>query len=154
MWLRTDVRFATLELRQSHQISLFSSLLHHLSVKSVLAIQYHESREATMSTESSIQLFQNQQIRTEWDANREEWYFSIVDVVAVLTEQPDYKGAQNYWKVLKSRLKKEGSELVTECDQLKMTAADGKRYNTTVATTAQLLRLIQSIPSKKVFAII
>lgn len=107
-----------------------------------------------MSTESSIQLFQNQQIRTEWDANREEWYFSIVDVVAVLTEQPDYKGAQNYWKVLKSRLKKEGSELVTECDQLKMTAADGKRYNTTVATTAQLLRLIQSIPSKKVFAII
>jgi len=102
-----------------------------------------------MGTKNRIQLFQDQQIRTVWDADQEEWYFSIVDVVAVLTEQPDYKAAQNYWKVLKSRLKREGSELVTECNQLKMTAADGKQYNTSAATTEQLLRLIQSIPSKK-----
>ncbi|MCL2654303.1 MAG: hypothetical protein FWD65_01165 [Coriobacteriia bacterium] len=102
-----------------------------------------------MSAENSIKLFQNQQIRTLWDEKHEEWYFSIVDVVAVLTDQPNYKAAQNYWKVLKNRLKKEGSELVTECNQLKMTAADGKQYNTSVATTKQLLRLIQSIPSKK-----
>ena len=102
-----------------------------------------------MSAENSIQLFQNQQIRTLWDEEREEWYFSIVDVVAVLTEQPDTRSAAKYWSVLKTRLKKEGSQLTTNCSQLKMQSADGKFYKTDVATTEQLLRLIQSIPSKK-----
>lgn len=97
-----------------------------------------------------IQLFEEQPIRTAWVEDEEEWYFSIVDVVGVLTEQPDIDGARNYWKVLKNRLKEEGSQLVTSCNQLKMKSPkDGKRYNTDVANTEQLLRVIQSIPSKK-----
>ena len=97
-----------------------------------------------------LQMFEDQPIRTAWDEEREEWYFSVVDVVRVLTEQPDYDGARNYWKVLKKRLSDEGSQLVTECNQLKMKSPkDGKRYKTDVANTEQLLRLIQSIPSKK-----
>ena len=96
-----------------------------------------------------VQLFEDQPIRTAWVENEEEWYFSIVDVVRVLTEQPDTDGARNYWKVLKIRLKEEGSQLVTNCNQLKMTAQDGKKRMTDVANTEQLLRLIQSIPSKK-----
>lgn len=97
-----------------------------------------------------IQLFENQPIRTAWAEDEEEWYFSIVDVVGVLTEQTDFDGARNYWKVLKSRLKNEGSQLVTYCNQLKMKSPkDGKKYTTDVANTEQLLRLIQSIPSKK-----
>ena len=97
-----------------------------------------------------VQLFENQPIRTAWVEDEEEWYFSVVDVVGVLTEQPDIDGARNYWKVLKNRLKEEGSQLVTNCNQLKMRSPkDGKRYNTDVASTEQLLRLIQSIPSKK-----
>ena len=99
---------------------------------------------------SKLQMFEDQPIRTAWDEEREEWYFSVVDVVRVLTEQPDYDGARNYWKVLKKRLSDEGSQLVTECNQLKMKSPkDGKRYKTDVANTEQLLRLIQSIPSKK-----
>ena len=90
--------------------------------------------------DEAIQLFEDRKIRTAWDENREEWYFSIVDVVGVLTEQPDHNGARNYWKVLKSRLNAEGSQLVTDCNQLKMTAADGKKRLTDVATTEQLLR--------------
>ena len=98
----------------------------------------------------SLQLFEDQPIRTAWDAEHEEWLFSIVDVVRVLTDQPDYDGARNYWKVLKNRLKKEGSQLVSSCNQLKMKSPkDGKRYETDVANTQQLLRLIQSIPSPK-----
>lgn len=97
-----------------------------------------------------IQLFEDQKIRMAWDEQQEEWYFSVVDVVAVLTEQPTYDGARNYWKVLKKRLSDEGSQLVTECNQLKMKSPkDGKRYKTDVANTEQLLRIIQSIPSKK-----
>ena len=97
-----------------------------------------------------VQLFENRPIRTAWVEDEEEWYFSVVDVVGVLTEQPDIDGARNYWKVLKNRLKEEGSQLVTNCNQLKMRSPkDGKRYNTDVASTEQLLRLIQSIPSKK-----
>ena len=100
--------------------------------------------------DEAIQLFENQQIRTAWDEDQEEWYFSVVDVVGVLTEQRDYDGARNYWRVLKKRLKDEGSQLVTDCNQLKMQSPkDGKRYATDVATTEQLLRIIQSIPSKK-----
>ena len=102
-----------------------------------------------MAQNDQIQLFENKRIRTAWDAEKEEWYFSIVDVVAVLTDQPDQRHAAKYWSVLKIRLKKEGSELTTKCSQLKMRSADGKRYNTDVADTEQLLRIIQSIPSPK-----
>lgn len=98
---------------------------------------------------NEIQLFEDQKIRTAWDAEQEEWYFSIVDVIAVLTEQPDTRHAAKYWSVLKTRLKKEGSELPTLCSQLKLRSADGKRYLTDVATTEQLFRLIQSVPSPK-----
>ena len=99
----------------------------------------------------TIQLFENQHIRTAWDEEKEEWYFSIVDVVAVLTDQPDQRGASNYWAKLKQRLKEEGADqLLTNCQQLKMKSPkDGKRYNTDVADTEQLLRIIQSIPSPK-----
>ena len=102
-----------------------------------------------MEPNDNIQLFENRRIRTAWDEEREEWYFSIVDVVAVLTDQPDSRHAAKYWSVLKTRLKKEGSQLTTICSQLKMRSADGKRYNTDVADTEQLLRIIQSIPSPK-----
>ena len=102
-----------------------------------------------MSEENKIQIFEDKKIRTAWNESEEEWYFSIVDVVAVLTDQPDQRHAAKYWSVLKTRLKKEGSELTTNCSQLKMRSADGKRYNTDVADTEQLLRIIQSIPSPK-----
>ncbi len=99
---------------------------------------------------NKLQLFENKMIRTAWDEEKEEWYFSIVDVVAVLTEQKTQRGASTYWAVLKKRLKDEGAEqLLTNCKQLKMTAADGKKRLTDVATTEQLLRIIQSIPSPK-----
>lgn len=103
-----------------------------------------------MTQRQKIQLFEDKKVRTAWDDQEEKWYFSIVDVCGVLTEQPDYDGAKNYWKVLKFRLKEEGNESVTKCNQLKMVSPkDGKRYNTDVADTEQLFRLIQSIPSKK-----
>jgi len=95
---------------------------------------------------NKIQLFEEKKVRTVWDDETEEWYFSIVDVVGVLTDSPN---PNNYWKVLKNRLKKEGSQLVTDCNQLKMQSADGKYYKTDVADTQQLFRLIQSIPSPK-----
>ena len=98
---------------------------------------------------NEIQLFENQKIRVAWDTEREEWYFSIVDVVGVLTDSPDYNTGRKYWNKLKQRLKDEGNELVTNCHQLKMRAADGKNRLTDVADTEQLLRIIQSIPSKK-----
>lgn len=96
--------------------------------------------------QNKLQLFQDQKARTHWDEKEEKWYFSIVDVVGVLSESVN---PNNYWKVLKSRLKKEGSQLVTDCNQLKMQSSDGKFYKTDVADTSQVLRLIQSIPSKK-----
>ena len=102
-----------------------------------------------MAQNNQIQLFENKRIRTAWDAEKEEWFFSIVDVVGVLTNQPDYQAARNYWKVTKKRLKDEGNETVTSCNQLKMTATDGKKRLTDVADTEQLLRIIQSIPSPK-----
>ena len=98
---------------------------------------------------NEIQLFEDQKIRVAWDAERVEWYFSIVDVVSVLTDSPGYNTGRKYWNKLKQRLKDEGSELVTNCHQLKMRAADGKNRLTDVADTEQLLRIIQSIPSKK-----
>ena len=102
-----------------------------------------------MAQNNQIQLFENKRIRTAWDAEKEEWYFSIVDVVGVLTDQPDYQAARNYWKVTKKRLKDEGNETVTSCNQLKMIATDGKKRLTDVADAEQLLRIIQSIPSPK-----
>ena len=99
-----------------------------------------------MAQNDKIQLFEDKRIRTAWDEEKEEWYFSIVDVVAVLTDSPN---PQTYWRVLKKRLKDEGNETVTSCNALKMTAADGKRRLTDVADTEQLLRIIQSIPSPK-----
>jgi len=104
-----------------------------------------------MAQNDKIQLFEDKRIRTAWDEEKEEWYFSIVDVVAVLTNQPDQRGASNYWAKLKQRLKEEGADqLLTNCQQLKMKSPkDGKRYNTDVADTEQLLRIIQSIPSPK-----
>jgi len=95
---------------------------------------------------STIKLFETKQVRSLWDAEKEAWFFSIVDVIAVLTDSPN---PRTYWSVLKNRLKKEGSELATNCSQLKMKSADGKNYLTDVADTEQLLRLIQSIPSPK-----
>ncbi|MEI8326618.1 MAG: BRO family protein [Betaproteobacteria bacterium] len=95
---------------------------------------------------SSIKLFENRQVRSEWDEERQAWYFSIVDIVGLLTDSPN---PRKYWSVLKARLKKEGSELTTNCSQLKMRSADGKQYLTDVADTEQLLRLVQSIPSPK-----
>lgn len=96
-----------------------------------------------------LQLYEDQPIRTAWDVEHEEWLFSVVDVVRVLTNQPDTRRAAKYWSVLKSRLKKEGSELPTNCSQLKLKAEDGKHRFTDVANTEQLLRLLQSIPSPK-----
>ncbi len=96
-----------------------------------------------------IKLFESKHIRSEWDAEAEKWWFSVLDVVAVLTDQPDYKKVRNYWKWLKNKLIAEGSQLVSATNQLKLTAADGKKYRTDVADTAHILRLIQSIPSKR-----
>jgi hypothetical protein len=102
-----------------------------------------------MNKADKLQLFQEQKIRTHWDETEEKWYFSIIDIVEILTEQRDYQGARNYWKVLKHRLLKEGNETVTNCNRLKMLSADGKMRMTDVADTKDVLRLIQSIPSKK-----
>ena len=103
-----------------------------------------------MSDIEKIQLFENKKIRTAWDEEKQEWYFSIVDICGILTEQPDYDGARKYWKVLKGRLIAEGFELVSNCYQLKMVSPkDGKKYSTDVTDMQQAFRIIQSIPSKK-----
>ena len=103
-----------------------------------------------MGQNDKIQLFEDKRIRTAWDEEKEEWFFSVVDVIAVLTDQPNQRGASNYWAKLKQRLKEEGADqLLTNCQQLKMLSSDGKRYKTDVADTQQLLRIIQSIPSPK-----
>lgn len=103
-----------------------------------------------MLQSDKIQLFEDQSIRTAWDDEQEQWYFSIVDIVRVLTDQPDFNTARKYWNKLKQRLSDEGSELVTYCHQLKMKSPkDGKHYKTDVADTAGILRIIQSIPSPK-----
>jgi hypothetical protein len=96
-----------------------------------------------------IQLFESKRIRSVWDEEAEKWWFSVLDIIAILTDQPDYKKVRNYWKWLKNKLAEEGSELVSITNQLKIPASDGKNYLTDVADTEQILRLIQSIPSKK-----
>lgn len=102
-----------------------------------------------MENGKEIKLFEDKKIRTHWDAEQEKWYFSVVDVVSVLTQCADYQVARNYWKVLKNRIKKEGNELVTNCNRLKMQAADGKYRLTDVADAEGILRIVQSIPSPK-----
>ena len=99
-----------------------------------------------MTQKQALQLFEDRKVRTLWDEEQEKWYFSIVDIIEILTETPN---ARKYWSVLKMRLKKEGSQLTTDCSQLKMQSTDGKYYKTDVADTSQLFRLIQSIPSPK-----
>ena len=99
--------------------------------------------------QNKIQIFEKQSIRAVWDDMLEKWWFSIIDIIAVLTDQPDYTKVRNYWKWLKNKLKEEGSELVSNTNQLKLTAPDGKNRLTDVADTEQVLRLVQSIPNKK-----
>lgn len=101
-----------------------------------------------MEPNNSLKIFEDKNIRVAWNDNEEKWYFSVVDVVSVLTDN-DYQKSRNYWKWLKNKLIQEGSELVSDTNQLKMQSADGKYYNTDVMNTEQILRLIQSIPSKK-----
>ena len=98
---------------------------------------------------NSLAIFEGYKIRRHYDENSETWYFSVIDIVQVLIQQPDFQAARNYWKVLKNRLNKEGSESVTKCNRLKLEAADGKSYLTDVASPETLLRLIQSVPSPK-----
>ena len=112
----------------------------------VMIFHYLCRKFSYMTQRNKIQLFEEKKVRAIWDDEAEKWYFSIVDVIAVLTESPN---PRNYWKVLKHRLIKEGNESVTNCNQLKMQSSDGKKYKTDVADTEQLLRLIQSIPSPK-----
>ena len=102
-----------------------------------------------MFDEEKVQLFEDKKVRTAWDEKQEKWYFSIVDVCGILTDQPTHERARNYWKVLKNRLKKEGSEVVTKCNRLKLIAEDGKPRDTDVADMAVMFRVIESIPSKK-----
>ncbi len=98
---------------------------------------------------SKIAIFEGKRIRRKWDEGKDLWYFSVVDIIAILTSQSEHKKAQSYWTTLKNRLKEEGSEVVTKCDQLKMEATDGKYYMTDAADVETLLRLIQSVPSLK-----
>lgn len=98
---------------------------------------------------NDLAIFEENEIRRVYDEEEEKWYFSVVDIIKVLTQQPDYQAARNYWKVLKNRLAKEGSQWVTFCNLLKWEATDGKKYNTDVADAEVLLRLVQSVPSPK-----
>lgn len=102
-----------------------------------------------MTNKESLQLFEEKKVRTVWDDKKEKWYFSIVDVCGVLTEQPDTEHTRNYWKVLKHRLVREGNQTVTNCNRLKLRVSDGKLRMTDVADTEQLFRIIQSIPYSK-----
>jgi len=102
-----------------------------------------------MTKETAIKLFEQKEVRSLWSDEDEKWYFSIIDIISILTDQPTHQGARNYWKVLKNRLLKEGNETVTNCNRLKLLAEDGKMRLTDVADTEQLFRLIQSVPSPK-----
>lgn len=102
-----------------------------------------------MTKETAIKLFEQKEVRSLWSDEDEKWYFSIIDIISILTDQPSHQGARNYWKVLKNRLIKEGNETVTNCNRLKLLAEDGKMRLTDVADSEQLFRLIQSVPSPK-----
>jgi len=107
------------------------------------------TQSQSIAMNNDLAIFEGYKIRRVYDETAETWWFSVVDIIQVLTQQPDYKAAQNYWKVLKHRLNKEGSQSVTNCNQLKMPAADGKNYLADVATAETLLRVVQSVPSPK-----
>ena len=109
-------------------------------------IENKACRKRRVTMESKIKIFETKQVRTLWNADEEEWYFSVVDIVSVLTDSPN---PRKYWSVLKTRLKAEGSELTTNCSQLKMQSSDGKYYKTDCLDTKGVLRLVQSIPSPK-----
>lgn len=115
----------------------------------VSKIKMHWWYNRDMENNNSLAIFENFKIRRHYDEKSEKWYFSVIDIVAALTEQTDFKKAKSYWTTLKNRLKQEGSQLVTKCDQLKMMSADGKFYKTDAADTETILRIIQSVPSKK-----
>ncbi len=102
-----------------------------------------------MKAQAAVKIFEQKKVRSQWSEQEELWYFSIVDIVGILTDQPTVERSRNYWKVLKSRLKKEGNESVTNCNQLKLQSEDGKFYKTDVGTVEQIFRIIQSIPSPK-----
>ena len=125
---------------------LLIKLLNYGYTKFSFTFVYNYSKQLQMTQKESIRLFEERKVRAIWDDEQEEWYFSIVDVISILTDSPN---PRKYWSVLKTRLKREGSELTTNCSQLKMQAADGKKYLTDVANTEQLFRLIQSVPSPK-----
>ena len=108
-----------------------------------------DNKQVLAPMKTDMTLFEDYKIRRVYDEESEIWWFSVIDIVQVLTQQTDYQAARNYWKVLKNRLRKEGSQLVTNCNQLKMTATDGKQRPTDVATAETLLRLVQSVPSPK-----
>ena len=108
----------------------------------------------TTDSENAIAIFEGYKIRRHYDEENEVWYFSVIDILHVLLQNSDYQTTRNYWKVLKSHLKKEGSQSVTKCNQLKLPAADGKKYKTDVANPQTILRLIQSVPSPKASRII
>lgn len=101
------------------------------------------------SENKSIIIFEDHPVRRKWDEEKEKWYFSVIDIIAVLTEQKDFQTARKYWNKLKERLVKEGNQSVTNCHQLKLTAKDGKKYLTDVADVENILRLVQSVPSKR-----
>lgn len=105
--------------------------------------------QRNMTKQNQIQIFNDRKIRTAWDSEAEQWYFSVVDVVTVLTDSKDYQTSRKYWNKLKERLAKEGNQTVTDCHQLKLPAADGKMRLTDVATAEQMFRIIQSVPSPK-----
>ncbi len=119
----------------------------------IISIYYvwllNKSSKSQPMEKTAIKLFEEKQVRSIWNEEEAKWYFSVVDIMIILTDQKDYQGARNYWKVLKNRLLKEGNETVTNCNQLKMVAEDGKMRLTDVADTEQLFRLIQSVPSPK-----
>ena len=98
---------------------------------------------------NKLKIFEEKKVRSVWSEEKQKWFFSLIDIIAILTNQDDYCASRNYWKVLKHRLNQEGSELVTNCNQLKMIASDGKMRETDVADTETIFRLIQSIPSPK-----
>ena len=126
-----------------------SHIFEHGSHPAMMSNMEEIKEEVLIMKKENIQIFDNQPIRTAWNDEKEEWYFSIVDVVGVLTEQNDFQTSRKYWNKLKERLVREGNQTVTNCHQLKMKAADGKNRLTDVANTEDLLRIIQSVPSKK-----
>jgi len=117
--------------------------------KCLLLLQHLERHSAMSDHKNKIRLFEDKRVRYEWDEQNEKWWFSVVDVIEILTEQPTHDHARKYWSVMKTRLKKEGTEPTTICSQLKMETYDHKMRLTDVADTEQLLRIIQSVPSKK-----